>query len=169
VITFAMLPRHAAAQLDEPARFEYRIGGQAFSEFTSRVRLDSPNRGLGTQIRLEDDVNLEERVSPCSMYQRSPVSRSIAAWTAALKASEFSILSLWLAPSRPLRGCPALLRDAAARIRIEAADESEDLGMVLIPSSVELGDLLADRRVRVVGEIEGDEVGHERQADRVRL
>lgn len=63
VITFAMLPPHAAAQLDEPARFEYRIGGQAFSEFTSRVRLDSPNRGLGTQIRLEDDVNLEERVS----------------------------------------------------------------------------------------------------------
>lgn len=110
-----------------------------------------------------------EAHSPCSMYQRSPVSRSIAAWTAALKASEFSILSLWLAPSRPLRGCPALLRDAAARIRIEAADESEDLGMVLIPSSVELGDLLADRRVRVVGEIEGDEVGHERQADRVRL
>src|SRR5690606_7040466 len=37
------------------------------------------------------------------------------------------------------------------------------------PSSVELRDLLADRRVRVVGEIEGDEVGHERQADRVRL
>lgn len=62
-VGLAVIPVRAAAQLEEPARFEYRIGGQAFSEFTSRVRLDSRTRGLGTQIRLEDDVNLEERVS----------------------------------------------------------------------------------------------------------
>lgn len=45
-----------------PDRFEFRIGGQVFSRFTSAVRLDSQNRGIGTEVRLEDDVNLEERV-----------------------------------------------------------------------------------------------------------
>lgn len=45
-----------------PDRFEFRIGGQVFSSFTSSVRLDSETRGIGTQINLEADVNLDERL-----------------------------------------------------------------------------------------------------------
>lgn len=62
-VMLSMLPLGAFAQIEEPARFEYRVGGQAFSNFTSRVRLDSRTHGVGTQIRLENDVNLDERVS----------------------------------------------------------------------------------------------------------
>lgn len=44
------------------SRFEYRLGGQFFSSFTSEIRLDSVNRGVGTELRLESDANLEERI-----------------------------------------------------------------------------------------------------------
>lgn len=58
-----ILPFAAAAQTaPEPDRFEYRVGAQAFSSFDSAIRLDSRTRGAGTEIRLEQDVNLEERV-----------------------------------------------------------------------------------------------------------
>lgn len=55
---------HAQAPPDRAlARFEYRIGGQVFSRFDSILRLDSATLGTGTQIRLEDDVNLDERIT----------------------------------------------------------------------------------------------------------
>lgn len=59
------LPSAAAAQApsSEPPRFEYRIGAQAFSSFDSVLRLDSATRGLGTELHLEEDVNLEERIN----------------------------------------------------------------------------------------------------------
>ncbi|HEY8519869.1 MAG TPA: hypothetical protein VIN61_07310 [Gammaproteobacteria bacterium] len=51
----------AAAQPDD-SRFELRLGGQEFTSFTTAMRLDSETRGIGTRIRLESDVNLEQRV-----------------------------------------------------------------------------------------------------------
>lgn len=70
-----MLPRAVAAQSSGPSesspsseaargpsRFELRLGVQAFSTFTSRIRLDSEASGRGTELRLEDDLNLEERI-----------------------------------------------------------------------------------------------------------
>jgi hypothetical protein len=47
----------------ETSRFEYRVGGQAFTSFDSVLRLDSTARGTGTELRLEDDVDLEERIN----------------------------------------------------------------------------------------------------------
>jgi hypothetical protein len=57
------LPGAAVAQPPSGApRFEYRIGAQIFSSFDSVLRLDSATRGVGTELRLEDDVDLEERI-----------------------------------------------------------------------------------------------------------
>jgi hypothetical protein len=44
-------------------RFEVRVGGQVFTEFTTRLRIDSESLGLGTEIDLEEDLDVEERIS----------------------------------------------------------------------------------------------------------
>jgi hypothetical protein len=57
-------PLIAAAQDDLALpRVAFRVGGQAFTGFTSKLRLDSETLGRGTEISLEDDVGLEERIS----------------------------------------------------------------------------------------------------------
>ncbi|HEX6994228.1 MAG TPA: hypothetical protein VF339_08790 [Gammaproteobacteria bacterium] len=62
VLVLAMLPLGAAAQsAAAPDRVELRLGMQAFTQFTSAVRVDSASRGIGTQLRLETDVALDER------------------------------------------------------------------------------------------------------------
>ncbi len=43
-------------------RFEFGVGVQAFTHFTSAVRLDSQTRGIGTRLRLETDVDMDERI-----------------------------------------------------------------------------------------------------------
>jgi hypothetical protein len=59
-----LTPLMAAAQDDLAVpRFAFRIGGQAFTGFTSKLRLDSETLGRGTEINLEDDAGLEERIS----------------------------------------------------------------------------------------------------------
>lgn len=63
-LVLAMLSLGAAAQpAPAPDRFELSLGVQAFTKFNSSVRVDSMVRGIGTRIRLETDVNLDERVS----------------------------------------------------------------------------------------------------------
>ncbi|HEX6998593.1 MAG TPA: hypothetical protein VF322_10640 [Gammaproteobacteria bacterium] len=63
VAALAIVMMSPAAAQPDAARFELRLGGQKFTSFTTAVRLDSVTRGIGTQIRLETDVNLEQRVS----------------------------------------------------------------------------------------------------------
>lgn len=61
-LVLSMLPLGAPAQsVEAPHRVEFRLGVQAFSEFTSAVRVDSATRGIGTQLTLETDVDLDER------------------------------------------------------------------------------------------------------------
>ena len=48
----------ASAFLDE--KFQFRIGGQAFTKFRSTLRIDSETLGRGTEFSLENDVNVEE-------------------------------------------------------------------------------------------------------------
>ena len=57
-------PLIAAAQGDlAQPRFAFRLGGQVFSSFSTTLRLDSETLGRGTEISLEDDVGLEERLN----------------------------------------------------------------------------------------------------------
>ena len=61
-LVLSMGPLGAAAQTAEaPRRVEFRLGLQAFTEFTSAVRVDSVSRGIGTRLTLETDVDLDER------------------------------------------------------------------------------------------------------------
>lgn len=63
-LVLSMLPLGAPAQsVPAPDRFEVSLGVQAFAKFNSNVRVDSLVRGIGTRIRLETDVNLDERVN----------------------------------------------------------------------------------------------------------
>jgi len=60
-----MLPALATAQgpdNENPDRFSFRIGAQAFTTLTTRLRLDSETLGMGTEIELEDAANLEEHI-----------------------------------------------------------------------------------------------------------
>lgn len=60
-LTLAIVPLGAAAQsVPAPARVELHLGVQAFTKFTSAVRVDSAVRGIGTQLVLETDVGLDE-------------------------------------------------------------------------------------------------------------
>jgi len=47
---------------EDRQRFSYRVGGQFFSDFTSRVRIDSETLGLGTELVMEDEFSLEESI-----------------------------------------------------------------------------------------------------------
>lgn len=61
-LVLSMLPLGAAAQsASPPDRFELSLGVQAFTTFSSTVRVDSAVRGIGTRLTLENDVNLDER------------------------------------------------------------------------------------------------------------
>jgi hypothetical protein len=65
ILLLLFAPVVASAQGDDnrnPDRFQFRVGTQIFSSFTSVFRLDSETLGLGTEIGLEDDVGLEERI-----------------------------------------------------------------------------------------------------------
>ena len=58
-----LVPAVTAAQgpdNENPDRFSFRIGAQAFTTVTTTLRLDSETLGRGTEITLEDDVNLED-------------------------------------------------------------------------------------------------------------
>jgi hypothetical protein len=44
-------------------RFNFRVGGQIFSSFTSRVRVDSEILGPGTEFEFENVTDLEESIS----------------------------------------------------------------------------------------------------------
>jgi len=44
-------------------RFEFRVGGQIFSSFTSRARIDSEILGPGTEFEFENVTDLEEKIS----------------------------------------------------------------------------------------------------------
>jgi hypothetical protein len=46
----------------DDSRFEIRLGGQLFSSFTSRLRVDSDTFGLGTELELESDLAVEEGI-----------------------------------------------------------------------------------------------------------
>ncbi len=46
----------------DDSRFEIRLGGQIFSNFKSILRVDSERFGLGTELELESDLAVEERI-----------------------------------------------------------------------------------------------------------
>jgi hypothetical protein len=62
-----MLPAVGLAQGMEGdlthGRFEFRVGGQIFSSFTSRARVDSEILGPGTEFEFENVTDLEEQIS----------------------------------------------------------------------------------------------------------
>ena len=66
-LSILMLPCIGRAQGAEAGfgdgRFEFRIGGQAFTSYETRLRLDSERLGLGTEIRLEDELFVEDSLS----------------------------------------------------------------------------------------------------------
>jgi hypothetical protein len=51
---------HAQEQGFEDSRLEFRIGGQAFTQFTTRLRIDSETLGTGTEFELEDELAVED-------------------------------------------------------------------------------------------------------------
>jgi hypothetical protein len=51
---------HAQEQGFEDSRLEFRVGGQAFTQFTTRVRIDSETLGIGTEVELEDELAVED-------------------------------------------------------------------------------------------------------------
>ncbi len=67
VFLFSLLPAAAFAQGSEGelthGRFEFRVGGQIFSSFTSRVRIDSEILGPGSEFEFENVTDLEEKVT----------------------------------------------------------------------------------------------------------
>jgi hypothetical protein len=44
-------------------RFEFRIGGQAFTGYETRLRIDSERLGLGTELTIEDELFVEDDIS----------------------------------------------------------------------------------------------------------
>ena len=44
-------------------KFYFRIGGQAFTRFRTTIRVDSETLGRGTEVTLETDANLEEKIT----------------------------------------------------------------------------------------------------------
>jgi len=62
-----LAPGFALAQAPETElvndKFYFRVGGQAFTRFRTRVRIDSETLGQGTEITLEDATDMEEKVA----------------------------------------------------------------------------------------------------------
>ncbi len=62
-----LVPDLVVAQAPESelldGNFYFRIGGQAFTRLRTTIRVDSETLGQGTELTLEDDANLEERIT----------------------------------------------------------------------------------------------------------
>ena len=62
-----LAPGFAVAQAPETElvndKFYFRVGGQAFTRFRTRVRIDSETLGQGTEITLEDATDMEEKIT----------------------------------------------------------------------------------------------------------
>ncbi len=51
--------QEAVDDLDQE-RFTFRVGAQLFTDFTTRLRVDSATLGLGTELVVEDDLSVED-------------------------------------------------------------------------------------------------------------
>ena len=51
--------QEAVDDLDQE-RFTFRVGAQLFTNFTTRLRVDSATLGLGTELVVEDDLSVED-------------------------------------------------------------------------------------------------------------
>ena len=61
---FLLAPGGASAQWqggEEPDRFNLRLGGQFFTSFDTRLRVDSDTGGRGTELHLEGDLNVDKQ------------------------------------------------------------------------------------------------------------
>jgi hypothetical protein len=62
-----LVPGLALAQAPESellnGKFNFRIGGQAFTQLRTTIRIDSETLGRGTEVTLEDDTALEESIT----------------------------------------------------------------------------------------------------------
>jgi hypothetical protein len=67
IVLVLLAPGFTLAQAPETElvneKFYFRVGGQAFTRFRTRVRVDSETLGQGTEITLEDATNLEEKTA----------------------------------------------------------------------------------------------------------
>ena len=51
--------QEAVDDLDQE-RFTFRVGAQLFTNFTTRLRVDSATLGRGTELVVEDDLSVED-------------------------------------------------------------------------------------------------------------
>ncbi len=67
VLVLATAPSLTVSQTLESelldGKFYFRIGGQAFTHYSTTLRVDSETLGRGTQLTLESDTNLEETIN----------------------------------------------------------------------------------------------------------
>ncbi len=67
IVLVLLAPGVVAAQAPESelldGKFYFRVGGQAFTRFRTTLRVDSETLGQGTELTLETDAFLEEKIS----------------------------------------------------------------------------------------------------------
>jgi hypothetical protein len=59
VLTAPVVAAQEAVDDQDQERFSFRIGAQLFTDFSTRLRVDSATLGRGTELVLEDDLSVE--------------------------------------------------------------------------------------------------------------
>jgi len=67
IVAALAAPSLAVSQTPESelldGKFYFRVGGQAFTQYSTTLRVDSETLGRGTELTFESDTNLEEKIN----------------------------------------------------------------------------------------------------------